>query len=142
MARTVSRRGIAKSSPGGPHPAAHLSTRHPGGSNVAISLPCYTPSIYVSTTPGRYLQPANKLIHYSTEQSSSLLCLGSFTSLLGSCAVLPPRAPFSSGLFREFCQRFGKAPFTPCCGDDDTSRFTWLAGSVISEVRLRQRESI
>lgn len=34
------------------------------------------------------------------------------------------REPFSSRLFWEFCQRFGKAPFTLCCGDDDTSRFT------------------
>lgn len=108
MARTVSQRGTAKSSPGGPHPAAHLSTRHPGGSNVAISLPCYTPPIYVSTTPGRYLQPANKLIHYSTEQSSSLLCLGSFTSLLDSHPPLP-RSLFP----RDFSGNFARDSVKP-----------------------------
>lgn len=105
--KTVSRRGIAKSSPGGPHPAAHLSTRHPGRSNVAISLPCYMPPIYVSTTPGRYLQPANKLIHYSTEQSSSLLCLGSFTSLLGS------RSPTASLFLRDFSGNFARDSVKP-----------------------------
>ena len=33
----------------------------PGGSNVAISLACYTPPIYVSTTPpvGTYSQQIN-----------------------------------------------------------------------------------
>lgn len=90
------------------------------GSNVAISLPCYTPPIYVSTTPGRYLQPVNKLIHYSTEQSSSFLYFCSFASLVSASF----REPFSLRLFRECCQRFSNAPFTPCCRDDDTPRFT------------------
>lgn len=68
------------------------------------------PPIYVSTTPGRYLQPANKLIHYSTEQSSSLLCLGSFTSLLGSRRPPPPTA----SLFpRDFSGNFARDSVKP-----------------------------
>lgn len=65
------------------------------------------PPIYVSTTPGRYLQPANKLIHYSTEQSSSLLCLGSFTSLLGS------RPPTASLFLRDFSGNFARDSVKP-----------------------------
>lgn len=106
-----------------------------------FSAPLYASYIRIYYPPNTYLHPANKLIHYSTEQSSSFLSLPSLFSRRRRRRrrhyhhhhyYRHHHRPFSFALFRECCQRFGKAPFTPCCRDDDTPRFTHPSPSLLT----------
>lgn len=85
----------------------------PGGSTRPFLCPviCDYIPIYVPTLR-RYLQPANKLIHYSTEQSSSFLPSAFALSTPLSSDTFLLRRPLPRLLW-ESCQRFSRDLFAP-----------------------------